>query len=106
MTLTTPEMIREWFNRGIELGATHLIVACDTFDYEDYPVYVKLVPKQEPESPEDSHEQVRLVHDVRKLVSEDFSNGTNMQKAMEVYKLSDPMEEQIAVAYPDRNFRY
>ena len=38
---TTRERIREWIERGQEEGATHVIVVCDTFDWEDYPVMVK-----------------------------------------------------------------
>jgi hypothetical protein len=37
----TYERISGWFDRGVAQGATHLVVVCDTFDYEDYPVFVK-----------------------------------------------------------------
>ena len=29
-----------WINRGKDMGATHIISVVDTFDYDDYPVYV------------------------------------------------------------------
>ncbi|QKF93869.1 hypothetical protein QKU48_gp0411 [Fadolivirus algeromassiliense] len=32
--------IAEWINKGKNIGAAYLIIACDTFDYMDYPVYV------------------------------------------------------------------
>jgi hypothetical protein len=32
--------LRNWFNQGLQQDATHMIIMCDTFDYEDYPVYV------------------------------------------------------------------
>lgn len=32
--------IIEWFARGLEDGATHMIVVCDTYDHSDYPRYV------------------------------------------------------------------
>jgi hypothetical protein len=35
----TKEDLERWAALGVERGATHLIVACDTFDYESYPVY-------------------------------------------------------------------
>ena len=38
---TTAEDIGRWFDEGVEEGATHMIVVCDTYDYEDYPVFVK-----------------------------------------------------------------
>lgn len=37
--MTTREDIERWLNDAPK-GATHMIVVCDTFDYEDYPVYV------------------------------------------------------------------
>ena len=38
--MTTKHEIAQWFDRGVSEGATHMIVVCDTFDHEDYPVYV------------------------------------------------------------------
>lgn len=35
---TTKEELREWIKRGKSAKATHMIVVCDTFDHEDYPV--------------------------------------------------------------------
>jgi hypothetical protein len=37
---TTVDTLRDWFNTGLQQGATHMVIKCDTFDYEDYPVYV------------------------------------------------------------------
>lgn len=37
---TTREEIREWLERGKADEAQYMIVACDTYDHEDYPVYV------------------------------------------------------------------
>ena len=72
---TTKNEIREWFLRGIEQGATHLVVVCDTFNHDDYPVFVE------------SNENVKEV--------ESEYNGKNMQKVMEVYNLSKDMENQL-----------
>jgi hypothetical protein len=52
-----------------------MIVVCDTFDYEDYPVYVK--PGE----------------DVHKIAS--GYDRVNMQKVMEVYNLSMDRETQL-----------
>lgn len=73
---TTREEIREWFEQGVKQGATHMIVACDTFDYEDYPVYV--TPGQDPRAVADGY------------------SGKNMQSVMEVYALHLDMETQLA----------
>jgi hypothetical protein len=64
-----------WFDEGVRKGATHMIVVCDTWDYEDYAVYV--MPGE----------------DTRKKVSE-FS-GPNMQRVMEVYDLSMDKTQQL-----------
>jgi hypothetical protein len=37
---TSKEDIKVWIKRGQDQKATHMIVVCDTFDWEDYPVYV------------------------------------------------------------------
>lgn len=35
------EELGYWFDRGVEQKATHMIVVCDSFSWEDYPVYIK-----------------------------------------------------------------
>lgn len=35
----TRDDISNWFDRGVAQGARHLIVVCDTFDHDDYPVF-------------------------------------------------------------------
>lgn len=80
---TTKEDIRSWLESGKERGATHVIVVCDTFDWEDYPVYVM----------KDEKIQERYDH----------FNGKDMQKVMEVYNLSMPIEPQL-VEHRARNF--
>lgn len=73
--MTTVARIKEWFENGLKMGATHMIVVCDTFDYEDYPVYVK--PDQ----------------DVRSVYS--AYNSKDMQRIMEVYNLGMEMSAQL-----------
>jgi len=75
--MTTQAQISQWFDDGVKQGATHLIVACDTWDYEDYPVYVT--------EGEDA-----------KAKAEKY-NSTNMQSLMEVYKLTDDKVEQLNI---------
>lgn len=72
---TTRQEIERWFDRGVAQGATHLVVVCDTYDWGDYPVYVT--------ANESVHEVV-----------EQYTG--NMQKVMEVYKLSMSKETQMA----------
>ena len=73
---TKPSDIRRWLNKGKKCGATHVIVVCDTYDWEDYPVYV---------APDEN---------VRKKYAE--HNGPNMQKVMEVYSLKIDIEKQLS----------
>ncbi len=37
----TEELIREYFERGNTGEYSHLLICCDTYDYEMFPVYVK-----------------------------------------------------------------
>jgi len=68
--------IRDWLEREKDnKDITHMIVVCDTFEYDDYPVYVK---KNE---------------NVRKKFSQ--YNGKNMQKVMEVYSYNKNSESQL-----------
>lgn len=68
--------IRQWFAEGKREGATHMIVVCDSFSYEDYPVFVK--PGQ----------------DARTVAAE--YDGKNMQRIMEVYNLALDLEQQLS----------
>jgi hypothetical protein len=72
---TTREDIRRWLKEGKPKGATHMIVMCDTFDYDDYPVYIG--PCQ----------------NIRSEVNK--RNGRNMQKVMEVYSYNHDLEDQL-----------
>ena len=71
---TTRETLSEWFDRGTQQKATHMIVVCDTFDHEDYPVYV--MPGQ----------------DAAKIAAE---YSKDMQRVMEVYKMSIDKATQL-----------
>lgn len=79
--MTTRSEIAEWFDDGLKFGATHLIVVCDTFDYEDYPKYV--MPGENPA-------------DITAKLGE-------MQRVMEVYNLS---MDKTAQLNQDRVFNY
>jgi len=71
----TYETIRNWCLSGKEEGATHVIVVCDTFSYEDYPVFVK---------PEEN---------IQEKVTEYRSKS--MQRVMEVYNLALDINTQL-----------
>jgi hypothetical protein len=73
--MTSRIEISEWFDQGKQQGATHMIVVCDTFDHDDYPVYVG--------AGDDFWEKY------------DHYNGQNMQRIMEVYDLSHDKQSQM-----------
>jgi hypothetical protein len=75
--MTTKNEISAWFDEGLNNPdkPTHMIIVCDTYDHEDYPVYV--LPTEN-------------VHQVYKN-----KDGNNMQRVTEVYKLTEDKEKQI-----------
>ena len=81
---TTQTDIREWIKKAQEKGCTHLLVVCDTYDYEDYPVEIYPKGKKPYESDKD---------DVEKAIT--YYNGPNMQKVMEVYNLFMDIKSQL-----------
>jgi uncharacterized protein YegP (UPF0339 family) len=72
---TTKADIRGWLERAKREGATHMIVVCDTFDYDDYPVMV--MPGE----------------DARTKMGEYTSE--NMQRVMECYALHLDWDKQL-----------
>lgn len=90
---TSRDDIARWLKELYEPGSgpysdkgktyTHMIVACDTFDYEDYPVFIA----------EDE--------DVRERAAE--INKQDFGRVMEVYSRNHTAEEQLA---EHRVFRY
>ncbi len=75
MKMTTQQEIKEWLERKSSKDITHMIVVCDTFSYEDYPVYVS------------RNQNVREVF-------EEY-NRKDMQKVMEVYSYKRSLEDQL-----------
>lgn len=67
MTASSFEERKEWFDEGVAAGAGFMIVVTDTFDWEDYPVFVK--PGKDVQEKVDKYSK-------------------HMQKVMEVFDLS------------------
>lgn len=74
MTATLND-IKDWLRRGVAEEATHVIIVCDTYEHENYPVYVMLG--------EDVFERASKY------------NGSNMQTVDEVYDLAMDIDEQL-----------
>jgi hypothetical protein len=81
--MTTVSVIRKWLEEAKREGATHMIVACDTFDWGNYPISVM---------PGDS-----ALEKVREL------RAKPMTKVMEVYSLRRDIEAQLG---EERSFHY
>lgn len=75
----TKEAIREWLFSDDGRNCTHMIVVCDTFDHENYPVYVK--------------EGESIIKMMKKY------DGKNMQRIDEVYNYNLDLEEQLNSSY-------
>lgn len=75
--MTSKSDIATWFEAGVKQGATHMVVVCDTFDYEDYPVYVTEKDK------------------VRDVIAKHSEAAGNMQKVMECYDLRRSLGSQV-----------
>ena len=74
--MTSAATIRKWFEQEKDKGHDRMIVVCDTFDHEDYPVGCSAADVEE------------------KLL---YYKEADMQRVMEVYNLNKPMEEQFMV---------
>lgn len=72
---TSKEDLELWFRDGVAGGASYMLVVCDTFDHEDYPVYCLTSTS----------------------AKEKERNLGSMQRLMECYNLTKPMAPQMAL---------
>jgi len=71
--MTSKQEIENWFDDGVKRQAVWMLVICDTFDHEDYPVYAM------------TDDECRQT----------FKAPGEMQRVMEVYDLSGDKREQM-----------
>ena len=74
--MTTKRQISNWFDEGKEQQSEYMIIVCDEFDWEDYPVFVDKINFQ---------------------VKYNELDNKNMQKIMEVYDLQKDKEQQLNI---------
>jgi len=72
-------MIKRWLDQGESIGATHVIIALDTYDHDNYPVYV--MPGQI------AKDQVKRIQ------------AGKMQSVDEVYSLSMDIDKQLSARH-------
>ena len=70
--MTAQFTIKTWFEEGQKSGCTHMVVATDTFDWSDYPVYTN--------DPQGEVDRLR---------------AAPMSKVMEIYDLREDMKSQL-----------
>lgn len=73
--VATKNFIKNWLERATEEDS-HMLVICDTFDYCNYPVFVK--------KNEDVNNKIKHYSE-------------NMQRVVEVYNLSMDLNSQLEV---------
>lgn len=73
--MVSREEIGRWFDDAQAAGAEYMLVVCDTFDWDDYPVPVK---------PGDDFAKIFVKHSI------------DMQKVMECYNLKMDKQEQFS----------
>ena len=73
--MTTRDELRLWFDEGVAQGASHLVIATDTWDWEDFPIYV------------------RADQDVSAIVQKHQADEAT--RVMEVYDLGADRAEQL-----------
>lgn len=78
--------IRQWLQMGKAQNATHVIVVCDTYDWEDYPVLV---------SPDEDARSKAKEYGITGTNGLPTLANSNMQKVMEVYSLSHDLDSQL-----------
>lgn len=93
--MTTRQQISGWYEVGLDLEASHMLVVTDTFDYDDYPVYVRIDPTVKMDERQGRVLVVKDLDDLNALVALRFDK-VNMQTLTEVYNLSMDKEQQLS----------
>ena len=76
--MTISRIVQGWFDEGVKDNQKWMVIICDTFDYEDYPVYFDENQRQ------GCRDRIR-----------EAQHGKNMQRLMEVYDLTAPKDPQF-----------
>lgn len=77
---TTKDIISAWFNHGVAQNARHMIVVCDSFNYEDYPIFTNTDDE----------------------CLQRYKSHGKMQYTMEVYDLRHDKAEQMSESFTMR----
>jgi hypothetical protein len=81
--MTTKQTIFDWFMEGKRDGADYMLVVCDEFSHEDYPVYVG----RDHWDADYNDPYAAIEHYTHK----------SMQRVLEVYDLHQSVEKQLAL---------
>ena len=78
---TTLKKLEDWFKLGVEHNSTFMIVAHDTFDFIEYPIYI-----DKPEC---------LQHKINNIIS------NSKQGVLEVFDLTVDLYKQIQIIHSE-----
>lgn len=78
MDITTQSEIRTWFKQGLREKASYMLVATDTFDWSDYPVYVNT--KEELKEAIQKQEKVMETYDLHADMNEQLNKKRSWVK--------------------------
>jgi len=82
----TKSEISSWFDEGVRQKASHMIVVCDSYDHDDYPVFI---------TTDEAGAKAKV---------QEYADGKHsMQRVMEIYSLSLPKSPQMEAP---RSFNY
>lgn len=106
----TREDVDRWIATAKAKGETHIISVCDTFDYDDYPVYV--LPGEDLEEKKKEYNQVNMQKINEVIVVSDFKDAilaSGFSSEKEFFEmvagvdLSTPNKRKLFTEWKDRD---
>jgi hypothetical protein len=65
--MTSRDQIKDWLELGVSQGYTHALIVCDTFSYEDFPVYISKDESAKERQQEEASKPMQIVMEVYNL---------------------------------------
>jgi hypothetical protein len=85
-----PDDIKEYIKQGKEAGHKYLIIACDEFDYEDYPIWVDSVEEVDKKRAELDAGVMANYHFIFDLSIEDYSDSKKRYWLDRIEEIGNP----------------
>ena len=102
------EEFNRWVENGREKGATHMISVCDTFDWDDYPVYV--LPTDDLDVVKSRFNNVNIknlgeILNILKLILQ-LKNSSNLTKYLNIYSILVFIKKSYIILYDNYDRDY